>query len=45
MFKTQEEPQAADEWFYCQVLNILWHHFMVYKNTDQRKPPVICFLQ
>ena len=30
MFKTQVEPRATDEWFHCQVLNILWHHFIVY---------------
>ena len=30
MFKTQVEPPAAGEWFHCQVLNILWRHFIVY---------------
>ena len=24
--------QAAGEWFHCQVLDILWRHFMVYKR-------------
>ena len=23
------EPRAADEWFHCKVLNILWRHFYV----------------
>ena len=27
MFKTRVEPRAADEWFHCKVLNILWRHF------------------
>ena len=36
MFKTQVEPQAAGEWFQCQVLNILWHHFMVYLTIIPR---------
>ena len=36
MFKTQVEPQAAGEWFHCQVLNILWHHFIVYL-TNRRQ--------
>ena len=30
MFKTQVEPRATGEWFHCQVLDILWLHFMVY---------------
>ena len=30
MFKTQVEPRAAGKWFHCQVLNILWRHFIVY---------------
>ena len=30
MFNTQVEPRATGEWFHCQVLNILWHHFIVY---------------
>ena len=29
MFKTQVELRAAGEWFHCQVLNILWHHFII----------------
>ena len=37
MFKTQVEPRAAGEWFHCQVLNILWRHFIVYKSIDHRK--------
>ena len=45
MFKTQVEPRAAGEWFHCQVLDILWRHFMVYKSIDHRKLPSICFLQ
>ena len=36
MFKTQVEPRAVGEWFHCQVLDILWRHFMVYKSIDQR---------
>ena len=36
MFKTQVEPRAAGEWFHCQVLNILWRHFIVYKSIDHR---------
>ena len=43
MFKTQVEPRAAGEWFHCQVLNILWRHFIVYKSIDHRKLPSICF--
>ena len=39
------EPRAAGEWFHCQVLDILWRHFMVYKSIDHRKLPSICFLQ
>ena len=35
MFKTQ--------WFHCQILNILWRHFMVYKSIDPKKLPSICF--
>ena len=45
MFKTQMEPQATGEWFHCQVLDILWRHFMVYKSTDHRELLPICFLQ
>ena len=45
MFKTQVEPRATGEWFHCQVLNILWGHFIVYKSIDHRKLPSICFLQ
>ena len=45
MFKTQVEPRAAGEWFHCQVLNILWRHFIVYKSIDRRNLPSICFLQ
>ena len=41
MFKTQVEPRAAGEWFHCQVLNILWRHFIVYKSIDHRKLPSI----
>ena len=41
MFKTQVEPRAAGEWFHCQVLDILWHHFMVYKSIDHRKLPSV----
>ena len=36
MFKTQVEPRAAGEWFHCQVLDILWRHFMVYRSIDHR---------
>ena len=43
MFKTQVGPRAAGEWFYCQVLNILRRHFMVYKSIDHRKLPSFCF--
>ena len=43
MFKTQVEPRAAGEWFHCQVLDILWRHFMVYKSMDHRKLPSIFF--
>ena len=43
MFKTQVEPRAAGEWFHCQVLNILWPYFIVYKSIDHRKLPSICF--
>ena len=43
MLKTQVEPGAAGEWFHCQVLNILWRHFIVYKSIDHRKLPSICF--
>ena len=32
------------KWFHCQVLNILWRHFMVYKSTDHRKLLSFCFL-
>ena len=41
MLKTQVEPRAAgeSEWFHCQVLNILWRHFIVYKSIDHRKLP------
>ena len=28
---------TTGEWFHCQVLNILLHHFVVYKSIDQRK--------
>ena len=43
MFKTQVEPRAAREWFHCQVLNVLWCHFIVCKSIDHRKLPSICF--
>ena len=43
MFKTQVEPRAAGNWFDCQVLNILWRHFIVFKSIDHRKLPSICF--
>ena len=44
MFKTQVEPQAAGKWFHCQGLNILRHHFMLYKSIDYRKLPFdLCF--
>ena len=36
MFKTQVEPRAAGEWFHCQVLDILWRHFMVYLTIIPR---------
>ena len=36
MFKTQVEPRAAGEWFHCQVLNILWRHFIVYLTIIPR---------
>ena len=39
MFKTQVEPRTAGEWFLCQVLDILWRHFMVYKSIEYRKLP------
>ena len=32
-------------WFHCQVLDILWRHFMVCKSIGHRKLPLICFLQ
>ena len=32
MLKTQVEPRATGEWFHCQVLNILWRPFVVYKS-------------
>ena len=32
MVRTQVEPRAAGEWFHCQVLDILWRHFMVYST-------------
>ena len=44
MFKTQLEPRTAGEWIHCQALNILWHHFMVYKSMDHRKLLPNCFL-
>ena len=43
MLKTQVEQRAAGEWFHCQVLNILWRHFLVYKSIDHRKLPFIFF--
>ena len=45
MFKTQVEPRAAGEWFHCQVLDILWRHFIVYKSihVDHRKLLLIFF--
>ena len=36
MFKIQVEPRAAGEWFHCQVLDILWRHFMVYLTIIPR---------
>ena len=36
MFKTQVEPRAAGKWFHCQVLDILWRHFIVYL-TNRRQ--------
>ena len=45
MFKAQVEPRAAGEWFHCEVLDILWRHFMVYKSIDHEKLPSICFLK
>ena len=45
MFKTQVEPQSAGKLFHCQVLNILWCHFIAYKSIDHRKLLLICFLQ
>ena len=36
---------SSGEWFHCQVLDILWRHFMVCKSIDHRKLPSICFLQ
>ena len=44
-FKTQVEPQATGEWFHCQVFDILWRHFMVYKSIDHRKLLSISLLQ
>ena len=44
MFKTQVELRALGEWFHWQVLNILWHQFMVCESKDHRKLPSICFL-
>ena len=35
--------RAAGEWFHCQVLDILWRHFMVYKSIDHRKLPSTFF--
>ena len=43
MFKTQVDLRAAGEWFHCQVLNILWRNFIVYKSIDHRKLPSIFF--
>ena len=34
MFKTQVESRAAGEWFHCQVLDVLWRPFIVYKSID-----------
>ena len=31
------------EWFHCQVLNILWRHFIVYKSIDHRKLPFVFY--
>ena len=42
MFKTQVEPRAG-EWFHCQVLNILWRLFVVYKSIDHRILPSIFY--
>ena len=36
---------SSSEWFRCQVLNILWCHFMVFKSIDHKKLLLICFLQ
>ena len=44
MFKNQVEPQAAGEWFHCQVLKILWRHFMVYESIVHRKLMSFFFL-
>ena len=32
--KLQVKPPAADGWFHCQILNILWRHFMVHTLID-----------
>ena len=37
------QNSSGSEWFHCQVLDILWHHFLVYKSIDHRKLPSICF--
>ena len=42
---TSKNVQNCGSWFHCQVLDILWRHFMVYKSIDHRKLPSICFLQ
>ena len=43
MLKNQGQKRAAGEWFHCQVLNILWRHFIVYDNMDHRKlPSIVC---
>ena len=35
--QTQLEPWAMGEWFHCNILNILWHRFMLYKSVNHGK--------
>ena len=43
MMSKNVQNSSGSEWFHWQVLDILWHHFMVYKSIDHRKLPSICF--
>ena len=45
MFKTQVEPQATDQWFHCNVLNIIFDIIsMANKSTEYGKLMSICYL-